>query len=82
MLLLKHHSETQPSESFVSLADVCLVYKVINGLAPPPFKEFIALRSNNGRMTGTTSVGDYVIQRRSSEFGKSALSVGTSNFWN
>lgn len=31
MLLLKHHSETQPFESFVSLANTCLVYKVING---------------------------------------------------
>lgn len=81
MLLLKHHSEKQPFESFVSLADVCLVYKVINGLAPPQIKEFITLHSNNGRMTGTTSRGDCVIQRRSSEFGKSGLSVGTSSFW-
>ncbi len=66
-------------ESFVSLADACLLYKVINGLTPPPLKEFVTLHSDNERTTWTTNRGDCVIQCRSSEFGKSALSVRASS---
>lgn len=69
-------------ESFASLDDGCLVYKVINGLAPPPLEEFITLCLGNGRMTGTTRRGDCVIKIRFSEFNKSALSVTVSNLWN
>ena len=44
-------------ENLVCLADVSLLYKVIQNLAAPPLKEFISLRPDNKRTTRTTSGG-------------------------
>ncbi len=69
-------------DSFVCLADVSLVYRVINDLAAPPLKEFISLHSDNRRTTRMTSRGDCAVQRRSAEFGRSVFSVRATNYWN
>lgn len=37
-------------ENFVWFAEARFVYKVINGLAPPPLKQFIILCSDNKRL--------------------------------
>ena len=68
-------------ESFVFLADVCLVYKIINDLAAPALNEFVSLRSDNGRRTRMSNRGDCVVQHRSTDFGTSVFSVATKS-WN
>ena len=69
-------------ENVVCLADVSLVYMVIQNLAAPPFKEFISLRPDNKRTTRTISRGHCAVQHRCTEFGRSAFSVRATNYWN
>ena len=78
-IIQKHYLMT--FESFVFLADVCLVYKIINDLAAPALNEFVSLRSDNGRRTRMSNRGDCVVQHRSTDFGTSVFSVATKS-WN
>lgn len=68
--------------SFVCLADVSVVYRVINDLAAPPLKEFISPRPDNRRTTRMTRRGDCAVQHRYTEFGRSVFSVRATNYWN
>ena len=48
-----HHCETlqkYKSLNFTNFKSVCLVYKVLNGLAPPPMNESIHLKSVCARL--------------------------------
>ena len=69
-------------DSFVFLADVCLVYKIMNDLAATPLNEFVSLRSVNGRRTRKPNRGVCVVQHTSTEFGTSVFSVRATKSWN
>ena len=69
-------------DSFTQFADACLIFKVLNGLAPPPLKEFIGQRESGGRTTRATTRGDCKVPFRRSVFGKTVFSVRASNHWN
>ena len=59
--------------------DVCLVFKVLNGLAPPPLSKFIKRTDSGGRTTRATTRGDSEPPFRESVFGKTVLSVRASH---
>ena len=62
--------------------EVCLIFKVLNGLAPPPLKEFIKRNDSGGRKTRATTrgeSGDCDVPFKHSVFGKTVLSVRASH---
>lgn len=69
-------------ENLIKFTNICLAYKILHGLAPPPLCDFLSVRSNNNHNTRATSRGDCVIPFRKTAFGKSAFSYKTSNEWN
>lgn len=69
-------------DNFVHLANSCLMYKITHNLAPPLLREFVSLCSENIRQTRASTRGNCVAQHRSTEFGRSAFSISTANFWN
>ena len=68
--------------SFRNFMDCCLVFKVLNGLAPPPLKQFIKRCESGDRTTRATTRGDCEVPSRQSVFGNTVLSVRASNLWN
>ena len=69
-------------DSFKYFSDACLMFKVLNGLAPPPMNQFIERRDSGGRITRATSRGDCDVPFRRSVFGKTVFSVRASHHWN
>lgn len=70
-------------ENFRLFSNLCLVYKILNGLAPPPLCDFVYARSLNSiRSTRISSIRDCHISFRRTVFGQSAFSVKASNQWN
>lgn len=59
----------------------CLIYKVLNGSAPPPLGEFIKKRSSNSSTRSLTR-GDCEVQFRKSSFSQNVLSVKGCGAWN
>lgn len=71
--------------NFISFKNACTIYKVFNGLAPPPLNDHIKQRPVCGPMTITTRAsdrGDCLIPFRRTTFGQTVLSVKGSKFWN
>ena len=69
-------------DSFKHFADACLIFKVLNGLAPPPLKQFIKQSESGGRTTRATTRGDCEVPFRQSVFGETVFSVRASHHWN
>ena len=69
-------------DSFKLYTDMCLVFRILNGLAPLPLNAFIKIKNNDSRVTRSVTRGDCVIPRRHSSFGNSAFSVRASKTWN
>lgn len=69
-------------ENFKVLKYACIIYKTLNGLAPPPLKEYIKLKVSSGRTTRAYSRGDCEVPYRHTTFGQSVMSVKGSNIWN
>lgn len=70
-------------EHLRQLADSCMVYKIINGLAPPPLCDFVHIRPTNSiRATRTVSALDCVKPFRYTVFGQSSFSVKAITQWN
>jgi len=69
-------------DSLVMLKLACCVYKIVNGLAPPPLSQFFERKSTNGINTRATTRGDCAIPSRRTSFSQSALSVRGSKIWN
>ena len=69
-------------ENLMKHTNICLMYRIINGVAPPPLARFVETRSIAIRVTRGATRGDCVIPFRESEFSKSAFSVRTANEWN
>ena len=67
-------------------ADLCLVYKILNGLAPPPLRVFITTMDENidenRRITRSVTRGDCAVSFRNSTFTQNVFSVRASAIWN
>ena len=59
-----------------------LIYKCLNGLAPPPLMEFIKAKRDTGRETRSSAMGDCVIGFRKTAFCQNILSIKGCNYWN
>ncbi len=68
-------------DSFVFYSDVCLMYKIIHNLAPPPLRGCLAHNGSAGR-TRASARGDLVPQYRKTVFGQTAFSVRVVRLWN
>ncbi len=64
------------------LVDACLIFKILNGYAPPPLCQFITQKDNNGRVTRATTRGDCAVQFKCTTFGRSIFSIRAINYWN
>uniref|UniRef100_A0A3Q4HCI2 Ig-like domain-containing protein n=1 Tax=Neolamprologus brichardi TaxID=32507 RepID=A0A3Q4HCI2_NEOBR len=62
------------------LKRVCLIYKVLHSLAPPPLKQFIRHKESSDRTTRATIRGDLFIPHRRTAFGQNVLSVQGETF--
>jgi len=60
----------------------CLAYEILNGLDPPPLREFLSLRSDNSCLTRAALIRDRVINFRKTAFSQSAFSIKASKEWN
>lgn len=69
-------------ENTIKYSNLCLMYKVINGLSSPPLKQFINIRSNTHRSTRGAARGDCTIPLRKSAFGQTSFSVHAAKDWN
>jgi len=76
-ILTKHHILSW--ENLIKFTDVCLVFKIVHGMAPPPLSDFV---NQSTRLTRSVSRGDCVISHRSSSFSKSTFSVKAAHSWN
>ncbi len=72
-------------DNFLFYSDVCLMFKIIHGLAPPPLRACLASSGSNstGRIrTRASSRGDWATQFRKTTFGQSAFSMKVVGKWN
>ncbi|OOO00385.1 MAG: hypothetical protein ATN35_07545 [Epulopiscium sp. Nele67-Bin004] len=66
-------------ENLIKYAHLCLMYKIIHGLAPPVLNQFIKVASTSTR---SAARGDCVVQFRKSAFSQSAFSIRAAHEWN
>ena len=59
----------------------CLIYKTLNGLAPPPLREYFRRRDNT-LSTRSASRGDCEVPFRRSQIGQNSLTVKGGTCWN
>ena len=69
-------------DSFRVFMDVCLIFKILNGFAPPPLNRFVKRNDSGDRTTRATTRGDCEVPFRTSAFGKTVFSVRASHNWN
>ncbi len=69
-------------DNWIKYNDGCLMFKILNGKAPPPLGVFIKQKNLNNRSTRSTQRGDCEIPFRSISFGQSCFSVRASQLWN
>ena len=69
-------------ENMIKHKNACLFYKIIHGMAPPPLRELVNVRTNPHRITRGVTRGDCVIPFRKPAFSQSASSVAASREWN
>ena len=70
-------------ENFRLFSNLCLVYKILNGLAPPPLCDFLYTRSVSSiRSSRISSIRDCIIPFRCTAFAQSAFSVKAAIQWN
>ena len=70
-------------ENFLFMANVCLLYRIFHGLAPPPFNQFVVNRNTSIRTTRASTRGDCCVQFRSTKFSQTAFTVkAAAGLWN
>ena len=80
-ILEKHHLLS--FENFRLFSNLCMVYKIVNGLAPPPLLQFVNFRSLDSiKSTRISSFRDCHVPFRRTAFGQSAFSVKATTQWN
>ena len=83
-----HHCNILQRYRFLSFANfkvfkqVSIIYKTLNGLCPPPLKEFIKRKPDRGLNTRAITRGDCEVPYRVTAFGKNTLSVQGCSIWN
>jgi len=64
-------------------SNLCMVYKILNGLAPPPLRDFVYSRSVSSiRSSRIASIHDCTAPFRRTAFSQSSFSVKATNQWN
>jgi hypothetical protein len=81
-ILRKH--ELLSWENLVQYTDTCLIFKILNGLAPPPPSTFVKQKTqtHGSRFTRSAMRGDCIVPLRKSTFSQSAFSVRDYHVWN
>ena len=69
-------------ENLIKYANICLIYKIIHGLAPPPLSSFVRWRVNPNQVTRGVTRGNCIIPLRKSAFSQSAFSIKAAHDWN
>ena len=69
-------------ENLIKYKNLCLVFKMIHGLAPPPLSGFIELKSASSRVTRGAARGDCTVPFRVSAFSQAVFSFKASHQWN
>ncbi len=69
-------------ENISKFKNVCLVYKIMPGSAPPPLADFIKFKSIENRVTRGAAKGDCIIPYRKTLFGQAIFSFRASHLWN
>lgn len=69
-------------ENMVKYSNLCLLYKIINGLSSPPLHQFVNIRTADHSRTRGAARGDCVIPFRKSVFGHTSFSVRAATEWN
>lgn len=69
-------------ENLIKFKNVCLVYRIMHGLAPPPLADFIKSKSVENRITRGAIRADCIIPRRKTSFGQAVFSYKASHQWN
>ena len=67
-------------DNFCKFSSICLFYKVLHGLAPPPLQESIKYRQT--RVTSAVVNRDVEVPFRKTSFSHNALSIKGSALWN
>lgn len=68
-------------EDVIKYRNICLVFKILHGLAPPPLNSLINQRSTV-QITRSTTRGDLSIPQKKSTFGQLSFSVKAIHNWN
>ena len=68
-------------DSYQLFLDVCLTFKVLNGLAPPPLQDFIKKKSSRVN-TRALAKGDYEVKWRRTKFNQMVVSIRGTQSWN
>ena len=68
--------------NFIHFKGACLIYKCLNGLAPPPLMEIIHRKRVTGHSTRSISRGDCVVVFRETTFSQNTLSIKGCQYWN
>ena len=69
-------------DNFKLFKDVCVIYKVLHGLYPPPLEEFISRQPVRSIGTRAAIRGDCEVQFRRTTFAQNVLSVKGCLEWN
>ncbi len=69
-------------ENLTNYTDACLLFKILNGMAPPPPSAFVKQKTSDNRSTRSAQRGDCVVPFRSSSFSQSCFAVRATQFWN
>ena len=67
--------------NFRLFKSLCLIYKCLNGLAPPPLRQFVTRRNNKVKTRAATR-GDCQIQTRKYSLPQNTWSIRGSTSWN
>ena len=68
-------------ENSLIMANLCLLYRILNGLVPPPLNKFVT-RNTGGRATRASTRGDCSIAYRATKFSQLAFSIKAAGLWN
>lgn len=64
---IRHHNLLS-WDNLIKFTDGCLVYKILHGLAPPPFSAFIKQKTTDDRETRSEARGGCIISMRRTAF--------------
>lgn len=69
-------------DNLIKYANLCLAFKIVHCLAPPPLKQYIKLRTTADITVCGVTKRDCIILFRKSVFGQSAFSIQAAEEWN